>query len=291
MDDDMPDAGCPCRLFVLMATKGPRAVVIRRGPSRRVCTVGWDRATDTFTTGQWLKGRLYEHLSDISPDGAHLLYAAGDHKWEPKGFGTWIALSRAPYLKAIGFWPGWGAFAGGLFGAPREYWLGWKTESDGVRWPPRELRRLEERPWPGAGIYESRLLRDGWRWVQSWQRIPMSELIAGVLAGVRLGLDRPAATYEKSVGAGWVLRKVTHEGGSRRQGRGLFFETNCLVSLDRDREIRCGGWEWADLDGDRLVWAEAGRLWAGRTGRDGLRDAILLHDFRSMTFEPIEAPY
>ena len=49
----------PARLHVILAREAPKAVIFRRGPSGRVCTLGWDLETDTFTMGQWLKGRIY----------------------------------------------------------------------------------------------------------------------------------------------------------------------------------------------------------------------------------------
>ena len=38
----------PARLHVLMASKMPRAIVLRRGPSKHVCTVGWNLEDDSF---------------------------------------------------------------------------------------------------------------------------------------------------------------------------------------------------------------------------------------------------
>lgn len=45
----MPPAA---RLHILLASEADYAVIIRRGPSKRVCTIGWDRTNDTFTVGQ-----------------------------------------------------------------------------------------------------------------------------------------------------------------------------------------------------------------------------------------------
>lgn len=66
----------PARLHILLATKSPYAVIFRRGPSNRVCAIGWDRATDSFQMGQWLSGRIYERRGDLSPDGTHMIYFA-----------------------------------------------------------------------------------------------------------------------------------------------------------------------------------------------------------------------
>ncbi len=39
----------PPRLHVLFARDTSGAVILRRGPSKTVCSIGWDRRTDTFT--------------------------------------------------------------------------------------------------------------------------------------------------------------------------------------------------------------------------------------------------
>lgn len=70
----------PARLHVILAREAPKAVVFRRGPSGQVCTLGWDLETDTFTMGQWLKGRIYEYRSDLSPDGELMIYFATDYR-------------------------------------------------------------------------------------------------------------------------------------------------------------------------------------------------------------------
>ena len=66
----------PARLHVILAREAPLAVVIRRGPAKQVCTVLWNRRTDEFTLGQWLKGRIYEDRCDLSPDGRYFIYFA-----------------------------------------------------------------------------------------------------------------------------------------------------------------------------------------------------------------------
>ena len=70
----------PARLHVILAREAAKAVVFRRGPSGCVCTLSWDLETDTFTMGQWLKGRIYEYRSDLSPDGELMIYFATDYR-------------------------------------------------------------------------------------------------------------------------------------------------------------------------------------------------------------------
>jgi len=55
--------------------------------------------------------------------------------------------------------------------------------------------------------------------------------------------------------------------------------------------VRKPDWEWADVDRDRLVWADRGRLYAGRVEAGGLVREELLHDFNAMLFERRAAPY
>jgi len=74
------------------------AVVIRRGPSKQTTVLGWDRRTDEFEIGQWLKGRIYHYRCDISPDGKHWIYFA------IKGE-TWTVVAETPWLKALDFYP------------------------------------------------------------------------------------------------------------------------------------------------------------------------------------------
>jgi hypothetical protein len=50
-------------------------------------------------------------------------------------------------------------------------------------------------------------------------------------------------------------------------------------------------WEWAEIDGGRLVWAATGCLLAGRVGPKGLRHERLLQGFGPMRFERLMAPY
>ena len=114
----------PARLHVLLSSGASTAVVIRRGPWSSVWTVLWDRASDEFTLGQWMSGRIYERRSDLSPDGKHLIYFAMNGQRDSETKGAWTAISRAPYLKAITLlakgdcWHG-----GGLFTGDRSCWL------------------------------------------------------------------------------------------------------------------------------------------------------------------------
>ena len=260
----------PARVQVLMARSAQTAVVIRRGPSRKTALIGWDRKRDKFAVGQWFNGRIDERRSDLSPDGQFLIYFAITGKWGTESKGAYTAISRAPYLKAETLlakgdtWHG-----GGLFVSNCEYWLndgyGHKVVRDQSR-----ARRTKSYPWhefPPIGqttLYEVRLQMDGWKRLNpGW-------------------VDRGGIVYfEKPVGLRWMLRKRVTSSRERHE----------LVHPGTGRTIALPEWTWADVDGKRLVWIDAGRLYAGSVDSGGLQDVRLLQDFNPYQFEPLAAPY
>ena len=82
----------PARLHVLLASDAKVGLVIRRGPSKSVCTVLWNRDRDTFEPGQWMRGRIYERRCDLSPNGTRFIYFAMNGRWESETKGSWIAV-------------------------------------------------------------------------------------------------------------------------------------------------------------------------------------------------------
>jgi hypothetical protein len=270
------------KLHVLFARESKAALVIRRGPAMLSCTVGWDRRDDRFTMGQWLKGRIYERRSDLSPDGRYFIYfAMNGRKRDSPAKGSWTAISRAPYLHAITLlakgdtWHG-----GGLFTGRNRYWLNNGYGHEVLR-ESRELTR-EAGYQPSSplgnsedlGVYYARLSRDGWKYIES-REAPEDESID---------------VFEKRFDKRWVLRKLAGAGGPRRQGVPIYHDAHELIHAD-GRVFPFPRWEWAEADGKRLVWAEDGKLFAGRPGYAKLEDIVELHDFNDYKFEPIRAPY
>lgn len=269
------------RVHVLLASEAPVGVVFRRGPSKQVCTLLWERETDQFTVGQWLKGRIYERRSDLSPDGKHLIYFAMNGKWKSEAKGSWTAISRTPYLKALAIFPKGDCWhGGGLFTGTSKYWLndgyGHSSLRDSTE-VKRDRKFVPERCFGGEcpGVYYVRLLRDGWNLVE--------------LRQVRKWND--IATFEKPLPRGWMLRKLAHAQCGPPAGKGCYWDEHELVHDQTRKRIACPSWEWADRDGQRVVWVEAGKLFGASIAKDGLVDEKELMDFSPMTFEEIRAPY
>lgn len=269
----------PARLHVLLASDAPLGLVIRRGPSKCVATIMWDRRRDEFQPGQWLKGRIYEKRSDLSPDGKHFIYFAMNGKWNEEARGAWTAISRAPYLKALSLFPKGDCWnGGGLWTGPKSYWL-----NDGyghsVLRDSKDLRRdLKYTPSDHGnsedlGVYFPRLLRDGWQQTDKDS------------AGKR----KDRYIFDKAIGKGWLLRKIFHAETGAPVGKGCYWDEHQLIKSDV--QIDCPDWEWAELDSKRLVWASKGKLFSGKLNATGLSDETELHDFNPMEFEAIAAPY
>lgn len=275
------------RLHALLASRAPYGVVIRRGPSKSACTVGWDRTNDTFRLGQWMRGRIYERRSDLSPDGRYLIYFAMNGKWESETKGSWTAISRAPYLRAIALfakgdcWNG-----GGLFvehrprtGQPKlGYWLNDRCDPTVLRQTSELARLTGFRPEGAVGgeclsIYYPRLLRDGWA-------------RSGSANGAYLRCD----VFEKELRNGWKLRKLAHAQVNSPAGKGCYWDEHELVRPDGSA-VRFADWEWADRDGERLVYATDGKLCTAMPSGESIAEERILYDFRPMEFEAIEAPY
>ncbi|HSN18933.1 MAG TPA: hypothetical protein VLV87_12090 [Gammaproteobacteria bacterium] len=265
---------------MILARGSKAALVIRRGPSKHVATVAWDRRTDTFQLGQWLYGRIYERRCDLSPDGKRLIYFAMNGRWTSAARGSWTAISRAPYLKAETLYAKGDCWhGGGLFLSSGEYWL-----NDGFGHvclhDSAGLSRIGKYPWHEIyggecpGVYFIRLQRDGWK---------MGET-------VRDGRKGHVTVFEKSVKEHWRLRKHARS-GDHPVGRSVNFDTHHLLNTKTGMTIDCSAWEWADIDDKRLVWATQGKLFAARLGTHGLFRCEELFDFNPMKFERIKAPY
>ncbi len=202
-------------------------------------------------------------------------------KWDSEAKGAWTAISRAPYLKALALFPKSDCWhGGGLFTGKRSYWLNDGYGHTVLRDTSEIQRDLNFSPdgyYGGEclGIYYPRLLRDGWKFAE-----PVSD-----------AKRKNLSIFEKPVHRGWILRKIAHAQTGAPVGKGCYWDEHELLHPATGQQIKYPDWEWAEVDGKRLIWAENGKLFAGRIGKEGLVDKAELFDFNEMTFESIEAPY
>jgi hypothetical protein len=104
----------PPRIFVITARDADVAVIFRRGPSDWFHLLKWDMANDTFQSGAWFKGSMYPEKCDLSPDGTLLLYfVLQGSKFNSSYTHAWTAVSRVPWMEALGLWPQGTTYGGG----------------------------------------------------------------------------------------------------------------------------------------------------------------------------------
>jgi hypothetical protein len=105
--------GVTPRLAVLWRLGAPNAVVLRQGPSKVFCSIGWQLAKDKLTVGQWVKHKLYPERCDISADGKSWIYFALNGDWKGETMGAWTGLAKVPYMKCVKMWPLGNTWGGG----------------------------------------------------------------------------------------------------------------------------------------------------------------------------------
>ncbi|HXT41915.1 MAG TPA: hypothetical protein VN887_18040 [Candidatus Angelobacter sp.] len=267
----------PARLHVLLARSAKIGLVIRRGPSKSVCTVLWNRGRNTFKLGQWMRGRIYERRCDLSPDGKHLIYFAMNGRWESETKGAWTAISRVPYLKAVDLYAKGDCWhGGGLFLSKREFWLNDGRGHIELKKSSQLRANPNVHPKHHFGgecltVYFNRLKRDGW-----------------VMHGEEV---QEATVFEKKLPKSWTLRKFAFSELDAPPGRGCYWDAHELRQESTNTLLAFPDWEWADYVDGRLVFAVEGQLRAVQLGRGKLSSEKLLHDFNDMKFEAIAAPY
>ncbi|MEO3417037.1 hypothetical protein AAFO92_20475 [Roseovarius sp. CAU 1744] len=261
----------PPRLFVVPAAGSAHAMILRRGPARQVAALGWNRDTDEVTLGQWLKGRIYEFRCDLSPDGRHFVYFAGTGDPDHPSGGWWTAVSRAPYLHALHFFPKSDTWSGGgAFTPDGECWLNgstgaWEASSE-IRFctDPAAFPHSTDGFWMGE-LYATRMELRGW---------------ARTGTGYDVVLRKPLAD-------GWALRWWVETGQKNR----ALVAGRYALEHSAGAGIDLPDWEWADLWQGELQVAEKGQLKAVALENGRLRDTRLIRDFGDMEFEAIAAPY
>lgn len=273
----------PPRLHVLLARESSKAVVFRRGPNKYVATYLWDRKDDSFTLGQWLKGRIYEKRSDISPDGKYMIYFAANHQYDSETKGSWTAISKTPWLKAIELyakgdcWEG-----GGLFLDNKKFWLNDRYFNENCVLQKSSLVHRDQNFKPekiyGAespSVYYLKLQRDGWKLLE------------------KQGTHYNHVTiFTKPLPKNWILRKFAHEQIGSPEGKGCYWDEHELMNTNSDTHIPCEHWEWADFDGKHILYAQHGCLYRQSIKSErAFSEPKMLFDFNDTKFEERTAPY
>lgn len=262
-------------LSVLLARDAPVGVILRRGPSKQVLMIRWDLERDTFEAGQWLKGRVYGHCCDLSPQGDLLLYLAS--KYTGKQHGTWTAISRPPYFTALALWPLNGTWqgGGGVFSSQSQVAL-YQLEADlapGFSLP--EGFQVDVRI--HGAVFTDRMLHDGWELVQQGE----------VAGGGKI--DPPQVWSKPSPKQSPVSLRL------QIQGYGDAPNPWVYAVIGESNVLDLSAADWADWcpSGD-LLFARNGKIYrvAGDTltRADGELLAKELVDLSAMRFEEREAP-
>lgn len=265
----------PARLHVLSRINHNNALIIRRGPSKRVGFFGFNLATHEISEGQWLKGRIYERRSDISSCGNYILYFALSGKWRSKTEGSWTALSKFPYLKAIDLWAKGDAWhGGGLFMDNNEYQLNEMFPHKSLEKESHfKVKRGRIDPNLGnnecLGVYFPRLIREGWSLEKSEQQDHY---------------------FEKHYNKDWYILKKCGVNKDNKPGRSVYYDTNQLINKSEGIILEIES-DWMDFRGHKVYWTNHGQIFYANLKKNRLEEPQLIIDMNDYTFKLIEAPY
>jgi hypothetical protein len=150
------------RLYLYFATENDTALILLRAARREWAMILWDRATDSFVDGQWLRKQIEPGACALSPDGAHFLYFV-THGMAPRDSDTrpgahrrlwhsYTAIGRPPWFTALGVFPHGSASRGGAtFLDSRHFWVvGTSADSGQIDLPDGLARVIEGAPGPGC---------------------------------------------------------------------------------------------------------------------------------------------
>jgi len=286
-------------LHAILATESPMAILIKRGPGRCSGTIGWDRRSDSFEVGQWIKQRIDYDKADLSPDGEHFVYYVNTQRWSEEN-SIYRAVSRPPWLKALAFWgskpqtygPGVGMFFRDANGTLKLR----ASVHHPAEWDRIGIRVVGDypdiHPWNGMAkdaYLFIRLQRDGWIPMTAWEKCPNDEA-EGVARWS--GGSQHRIIFEKSLPHGWTLRQTHWCGLTKDENQATSWESFALVSPMGGVQPQ-SNWEWADVDtvGKRVVWTADCILFCSDVIRRGLETAKLLLNLQNTRFEARQAPY
>jgi hypothetical protein len=265
-------------LYCILARAAETGIIFRRGPSKQVRLIGWNLRTHTFEPGQWLKGRIYERKSDLSPNGTKLVYFGAKYTGE---LPTWIAVSTPPFLKAHVLWRAVGTWSDlSLFETDSTLALAtYLSDSSlepaiGFKLPPQ--LQVKHKPWPSHFhklADHSRLIRDGWS-VYEGDPLYRPDAQAQVITYRRPILEKSRSVYlEMSAANDGKVSYALNDGHGQ------------VVGLKAD---------WAEVRSENVLFSLGGKMFRMAVTKSNKKvkfgPATELADFADMKFEAIEAP-
>jgi hypothetical protein len=287
----------PCRIYVQLAAEAPVGLVFRRGPSQWVQILRWNTDDDTFEPGQWFHGRIYERRGDISPDGRYMVYFASKQQncarslTDPSILSSWTAVSRPPYLTALALWPeiGTACSGGGAFIEKRTLKL---NSSSG-----RKAQIAPGHP----------LIPADFNVGSAWQHPADESVVLAILSAIqKWGAVGSERGHNMGLSEFWDQLRGCIYSDSPNPHPPLRSSARTKKTYGPDGLIRSVhdtandtpvdlpiGTEWADWDKQgRLVWAEAGKIWAlsPKNAPLDFADAKMLIDLNPNKFEEVVAP-
>jgi hypothetical protein len=256
-----------------------------------VLLLKWHLGSDRLEPGQWLKGRIYERRCDLSPSGEFFVYFAAKHR---APYGTWTAISRPPWFKALALWPkgdAWGG--GGVFASELalalNHWSGQDKLADGfqlrpkLRVSPFGARSGWGEDWP---IYDALLASRGWALVDRPEH-PKPNWKDSVVW--RYKQDRPVV-YEHIGKQRRRLQMRIRGVGQKNDAR--YWVDYAVLDREGATLLDLPRTDWADWERDDLVYAREGKLFRvpKKSFDAGAPQPKLIADLSDMTFEARAAP-
>ncbi len=274
-----------------LSAKSPSSILIKYGPGKVSCVIGWDRTTDTFVRSQCLRSML--ECPDLSPDGQYLAYYVNTQTGKDRSVRR--VVSRWPWLKALAFWsasrwldgPGRGLFTG----EANQMWADDRVKAE---WDDIGMTITQDPPveWQSFVKGGFQLQRDGWEPVTPWETFSAAEA-AGVAKWL-YQMDVHRIIFQKQLpnNRRWKLQLIRWVGINGDENRGISFDTFALVSPEGMVE-NCEGWCSADYDAvkGRVVWTHDNVLYGAKMDGKGLQPATMLYDAREVKYQSTKAPY
>ena len=242
----------PPRLFGIPAARAPIVAVFRRGPSDWSHVGRWDVASGVYDPGAWIRGTLYPQRCDLSPDGRWLSYFAlkASARWAVGG--TYVAVSRLPWLTALAAWATCGTWTRGYHfvedrgvwsvGAPSAGDVGTLRRRFGMTWIPAVTFAVERRRgWTETAGTPARSPHDAWDEQRSLH-VTMEKRQPASSVDVRLTVRGHYAAFRSS---------LPHEAKDIEYA---------IVARGRRRPLDDAQWADWTAEGRLLIATRAGRL-------------------------------